>query len=53
MQIGCEKSTMSGKKTGCANDIMSAVMNERADNKRQEKEHGGPYDLWIKSFMLT
>lgn len=63
MQIGCENSTISGKKTscannilkktGCANNTMSGLMSKQADGKKQEGEYLGFYDVSTKSLLLT
>ena len=42
-----------GERIGCANDTMSGVMSERADDERHGGEHVGSYDLSKKPPLPT
>ena len=42
-----------GEKIGCANNTMSGVMSEQADDKRHGREHVGSYDLSKKYPLPT
>ena len=42
-----------GERIGCANDMMSGVISEQADDKRHRGEHVGFYDLSKKHPLPT
>lgn len=42
-----------GKKTGCANNMMTGVIDEQADDESQEEQYVSFYDFSTKSFLLT
>ena len=42
-----------GEKIGCANNTMSGVMSERADDEKHGEEHVGSYDLSKKYPLPT
>ena len=53
MVVYIHRGTEGGERIGCANDTMSGVMSERADDERHGGEHVGSYDLSKKPPLPT